>query len=227
MSVLEGGIYFQELSNLQHGPRCLLVLGLVMALVGAIFMGVAGFVVERRLAAAVPAAGPKDSFSLVPGAALEAGARQAPEAEASEGLGRGAARSLARVDSSGTVSPRRRAAALSNLRPMSVVGRRRRIIVGGRTMSCFTFAKLAHPGIPHHHKTTPTHTERPSAPPAHDRQCRAARPRFLRAAAPAVAAGRRALPAHQPQQHRRRRARLAAPAPGRRRRPVAPRHASI
>lgn len=151
MSVLEGGIYFQELSNLQHGPRCLLVLGLVMALVGAIFMGVAGFVVERRLAAAAPAAGPKDSFSLVPGAALEAGARQAPEAEASEGLGGGAARSLARVDSSGTVSPRRRAAALSNLRPMSVVGRRRGDIVGGRTMSRSTFAKLAHPDIPHHH----------------------------------------------------------------------------
>ena len=44
MSVLEGGIYFDELAGLPSRGLALLVLGLLLALLGAIFMGVAGFV---------------------------------------------------------------------------------------------------------------------------------------------------------------------------------------
>lgn len=44
MSVLEGGIYFDELSGLPSRHLALLMLGLVLALLGAIFMGIAGFI---------------------------------------------------------------------------------------------------------------------------------------------------------------------------------------
>lgn len=44
MSVLEGGIYFDELAGLPSRHLALLVLGLVLALLGAIFMGIAGFI---------------------------------------------------------------------------------------------------------------------------------------------------------------------------------------
>ena len=44
MSVLEGGIYFDELAGLPPRHLALLMLGLLLALLGAISMGVAGFV---------------------------------------------------------------------------------------------------------------------------------------------------------------------------------------
>jgi hypothetical protein len=44
MSVLEGGIYFEELVGLPSRHLALLLLGLLLALLGAIFMGIAGFV---------------------------------------------------------------------------------------------------------------------------------------------------------------------------------------
>ncbi|KAL4445374.1 hypothetical protein ABPG77_011199 [Micractinium sp. CCAP 211/92] len=47
MSVLEGGIYFDELSGLPSRHLALLMLGLVLALLGAIFMGIAGFIAEK------------------------------------------------------------------------------------------------------------------------------------------------------------------------------------
>ncbi|KFM23155.1 Magnesium transporter NIPA3 [Auxenochlorella protothecoides] len=77
MSVLEGGIYFQELDHLPASSIWLLMTGLVMALAGAIFMGVAGFVAERRLVtenevleAGRAGSGLKTSFALVPGSEL-------------------------------------------------------------------------------------------------------------------------------------------------------------
>ena len=48
MSVLEGGIYFDELVGLPSQHLALLVLGLLLALLGAIFMGIAGFVAGER-----------------------------------------------------------------------------------------------------------------------------------------------------------------------------------
>ncbi|KAL4858704.1 putative magnesium transporter NIPA8 [Chlorella vulgaris] len=47
MSVLEGGIYFEELVGLPSRHLALLLLGLLLALLGAIFMGIAGFVAEK------------------------------------------------------------------------------------------------------------------------------------------------------------------------------------
>ena len=44
MSVLEGGIYFDELLGLPSPHLVMLALGLVLALLGAIFMGIAGYV---------------------------------------------------------------------------------------------------------------------------------------------------------------------------------------
>ena len=44
MSVLEGGIYFDELISLPSHHLALLMLGLIAALLGAIAMGIAGFV---------------------------------------------------------------------------------------------------------------------------------------------------------------------------------------
>lgn len=44
MSVLEGGIYFDELTSLPSRHLALLLLGLMLALLGAIFMGIAGFI---------------------------------------------------------------------------------------------------------------------------------------------------------------------------------------
>ena len=44
MSVLEGGIYFEELAGLPSRHLALLMLGLMLALLGAIAMGLAGFV---------------------------------------------------------------------------------------------------------------------------------------------------------------------------------------
>jgi hypothetical protein len=47
MSVLEGGIYFDELAGLPSRHLGLLMLGLLLALLGAIAMGIAGFVAEK------------------------------------------------------------------------------------------------------------------------------------------------------------------------------------
>lgn len=44
MSVLEGGIYFDELIGLPSRHLALLMAGLVLALLGALLMGIAGFV---------------------------------------------------------------------------------------------------------------------------------------------------------------------------------------
>ena len=48
MSVLEGGIYFEELTGLPPVHLALLVAGLVLALLGAIWMGVAGYISGER-----------------------------------------------------------------------------------------------------------------------------------------------------------------------------------
>jgi hypothetical protein len=47
MSVLEGGIYFEELAGLPSRHLALLMLGLLLALLGAISMGIAGFIAEK------------------------------------------------------------------------------------------------------------------------------------------------------------------------------------
>ncbi|PRW05863.1 putative magnesium transporter NIPA8 [Chlorella sorokiniana] len=47
MSVLEGGIYFDELIGLPSRHLALLMAGLVLALLGALLMGIAGFVAEK------------------------------------------------------------------------------------------------------------------------------------------------------------------------------------
>ncbi|GAB4815957.1 hypothetical protein N2152v2_003003 [Parachlorella kessleri] len=51
MSVVEGGIYFNELVMLPANSLLLLLLGLALALVGAVFMGVAGYRSEQQEAA--------------------------------------------------------------------------------------------------------------------------------------------------------------------------------
>ncbi len=48
MSVLEGGIYFDELIGLPSRHLALLMAGLVLALLGALLMGIAGFVAGAR-----------------------------------------------------------------------------------------------------------------------------------------------------------------------------------
>ena len=53
MSVLEGGIYFDELVGLPSRHLALLMAGLVLALLGALLMGIAGFVAGARWAAGV------------------------------------------------------------------------------------------------------------------------------------------------------------------------------
>lgn len=49
MSVLEGIIYFDEMKYLSHRALILLTLGLIMAIVGAVSMGLAGYFNEQKL----------------------------------------------------------------------------------------------------------------------------------------------------------------------------------
>ncbi|KDD72687.1 hypothetical protein H632_c3024p0 [Helicosporidium sp. ATCC 50920] len=84
MSVLEGGIYFDELATLGTGPLVALLTGLFLALVGALSMGLAGFLAERQASPSSPPASRERKDARKFDAALSPVASAAPAAALSQ-----------------------------------------------------------------------------------------------------------------------------------------------